>query len=268
MNSPASSSNSLTEPPHNGLQNAQSSFFAGDFEVMDLLELEATHNHEEKLRRESLRLSVTDHELRRRLQTIEKAMVLIYGYTIDYIANADDERTIQLFGVRLFNAAASGVKLALSGYYQIAFQQTRVIMEIGFLLDYFRTSPDKIRFWKALDGFSRRKYFSPSKIRNELDERDGDNCEKRRTQHHELSELAWRATYQGFAAQLDVAQFGPFLEKNNLKVWADQMVLKLGASALMYATHFPEADTALKCRLGEFATEFDRGTSINGVDAS
>lgn len=50
---------------------------------MDLLELEATHNHEEKLRRESLRLSATDHELRRRFKTIEEAMVLIYGYTID-----------------------------------------------------------------------------------------------------------------------------------------------------------------------------------------
>ena len=39
---------------------------------------------------------------------------------------------MQLLGIRLFNAAASGMKLALSGYYQTAFQQARDIMETGF----------------------------------------------------------------------------------------------------------------------------------------
>ena len=63
--------------------------------MMDLPELEATHNYEERLRRESLRLIATDHDLRKRFRTIEKSMNLIYGYTIDYVAKTNDERAIQ-----------------------------------------------------------------------------------------------------------------------------------------------------------------------------
>jgi hypothetical protein len=72
-------------------------------------------------------------------------------YTIDHTSRSDAEATTQMLGVRLFNAAASGLKLALSGYHQTAFNQARDIMETGFLLDYFRTSPDKIQVWKTTD---------------------------------------------------------------------------------------------------------------------
>lgn len=228
--------------------------------MMDLPELEATHNYEERLRRESLRLIATDHDLRKRFRTIEKSMNLIYGYTIDYVEKTNDERAIELLGVRLFNAAASGVKLALSGYYQTAFRQTRDIMEIGLLLDYFRISPTQIPFWKASDTFARRKYFNSSKIRNALDEHDGDGRQQRRAEYHQLSQLASRATYRGFAPmkQQDVAEFGPFIEKENLRVWARETVLRLGASAIMYANHLPNADATLMRCCQEFAREFDR----------
>jgi hypothetical protein len=56
-------------------------------------------------------------------------MTVIFGYTIEHTSRSDNEATVQLLGIRLFNAAASGVKLALSGYYQTAFQQARDIME-------------------------------------------------------------------------------------------------------------------------------------------
>src|ERR1700680_2061184 len=92
-----------------------------------------------------------DPEFSKRLAIIQKAMALIFGYTLDHTSRSDSEATMQMLGIRLFNAAASGVKLALSGYYQTAFQQARDIMETGFLLDYFRTSPEKIPVWKAAD---------------------------------------------------------------------------------------------------------------------
>jgi hypothetical protein len=86
---------------------------------------------------------------------------------------------MQTLGIRLFNAAASGVKHALSGCYQTAFQQARDITETGFLLDYFRTSPEKIPVWKGADRAKQRKLFDPVQIRKALDERDGDTEMKR-----------------------------------------------------------------------------------------
>jgi hypothetical protein len=82
-------------------------------------DIDETHRHEEKLRQESMALIAADPELSRRLEMIQKAMALIFGYTIDHTSRSEDEATMQLLGIRLFNAAASGVKLALSGYYQL-----------------------------------------------------------------------------------------------------------------------------------------------------
>ena len=86
-------------------------------------DIEETHGHEEKLRQESMALVAADPELSRRLEMVQKAMALIFGYTIEYTSRSEDEATMQLLGIRLFNAAASGMKLALSGYYQTAFHQ-------------------------------------------------------------------------------------------------------------------------------------------------
>ena len=141
------------------------------------------HGHEEKLREESIALIRADLELSTRLAVIQKAMALIFGYTVDHTSRSDDEAAMQMLGIRLFNAAASGVKLALSGYYQTAFHQARDIMETGFLLDYFRTSPDKIPVWKGADRAARRKLFEPVQIRKALDERDGDTEMRRAAEY-------------------------------------------------------------------------------------
>ena len=141
-------------------------------------DIEETHGHEEKLRQESMALVAADLELSRRLEMVQKAMALIFCYTIEYTSRSEDEATMQLLGIRLFNAAASGIKLALSGYYQTAFHQARDIMEIGYLLDYFRTSPEQRAVWKQSDRKTRRKLFDPVKIRIALDERDGDSTKK------------------------------------------------------------------------------------------
>jgi hypothetical protein len=97
---------------------------------------------------------------------IQKVMALIFGYTIDHRSRSEDEATMQLLGIRLFNAGASGVKLAFSGYYQTAFHQARDIMETGFLVDYFRTSPEQRAVWKRSDRKMRRELFDPVKIRS------------------------------------------------------------------------------------------------------
>ena len=225
-------------------------------------DIAATHEHEEKLRTESMVLIRADRELSRRLAVIQKAMTVIFGYTVDHTSRNENEATVQLLGIRLFNAAASGMKLALSGYYQTAFQQARDIMETGFLLDYFRTSPEQIPVWKTADRATRRELFDPVKIRQALDKRDGDTQLLRRAeQYRKLSELASHATWRGFTmtTRQGIGELGPFIEPINLKAWLHEMVLRLGPSAVVYGNHFPNADSKLERFFQEFGTELVLG---------
>jgi hypothetical protein len=191
----------------------------------------------------------------------KRAMTLIFGYTIEYTSRSDDETTVQLLGIRLFNAAASGIKLALSGYYQTAFQQARDIMETGYLLDYFRTSPQQRAVWKRADRKTRRQLFDPVKIRIALDERDGDSTKKRETEYNKLSELASHATFRGFrlTTRNGFGELGPFVEKVNLMAWLQEMVLRLGPSAVMYANQFADAEPKLIRFCQEFGTDLIQG---------
>lgn len=213
------------------------------------------------MRAESVALIQSDPELLKRLAIVQKAMAIIFGFTLDHTSLSDNEATMQMLGIRLFNAAASGVKLALSGYYQTAFQQARDIMETGFLLDYFRTSPEKIAVWKTADRATRRKLFDPVQIRKALDERDGDTRMRRATEYSRLSELAFHATWRGFilTARDGFGELGPFVEVINLKAWLHEMVLRLGPSAVMYANQFPKADHRLVQLFQEFGTELILG---------
>jgi hypothetical protein len=164
--------------------------------------LVVTHEHEEKLRAESMALIQADPELAKRLVTVEKAMALIFGYTLDHTARTEDERTAQMLGIRVFNAAASGVKLALSGYYQTAFHQARDIMETGFLLDLFRTCPEKIAIWKTADRETRRK-FDPVKVRIALDERDGEAEQNERSNMRRCPSWQRMQRIEGFGLRRD-----------------------------------------------------------------
>jgi|SRR6516162_654253 hypothetical protein len=222
---------------------------------------EETHAHEENLRTESMQLARNDKEIERRLLVVEKAMALIFGFTVDHNAVNDDERTMQMLGVRLFNAAASAIKLGLSGYYQTALQQARDILELGFLLDYFRTSPEEIAIWRTWDRKTRRLRFDPVKIRIALDERDGTTDRGREREYNKLSELASHATYRGFAltTREGRGELGPFVDKRNLLALAHEMVLRLGPAAVMYANQFSRPPEALAQFLREFGTELVMG---------
>ena len=150
------------------------------------------------MRRESMTLIEADEALTHQLLTGQRAMTLIFGYTVDHTSRNEGENVAQMLGIRLFNAGASSLKLGLTGYDQTAFQQARDIMETGHLLDYFRTSPDQITVWRDADHKTRRRLFDPVKIREKLDERDGDTSMIRAEQYRLLSEPASHATYGGF----------------------------------------------------------------------
>ncbi len=46
-------------------------------------DLNRTHDHEEKLREQSLELIRNDPELSKRLVIIERAMAIVFGFTLD-----------------------------------------------------------------------------------------------------------------------------------------------------------------------------------------
>ena len=111
--------------------------------------LHSLHEHEEKLRAQSLEAIKAEGVLTDHLNIVSEAMNVIYAFSHDYQHQSDNELTLQMLGIQLFNAAGASVKLALSGYYQKAFDQVRDVLETYFLVDYLTTYPAKIAEWKV-----------------------------------------------------------------------------------------------------------------------
>jgi hypothetical protein len=207
--------------------------------------LKGTHAHEETLRSQSMGLIGATSAMKQRLLVVEKALAVIYAYTHDHEAATDDELTLQFLGIRLFNLGASAIKLGLSGYYQQAFALVRDIVETGYLVDHFRTSPEKISEWKTASDAERKKKFGPVHIRKALDDRDGDKERRREKTYAVLSEYASHATFKGFGLtkKQGLGELGPFVAEPNLKAWLEEMVLRLGPAAIVFSQQFPGSDT-------------------------
>jgi hypothetical protein len=225
---------------------------------VDLDNLTSTHKHEEDLRIQSLALIRDNPEWRGRLILIERALALIFAFTHDYSNQSDDELTIQLFGIRLFNTGASALKLSLSGYSQQGLSLIRDIIEVGFLLDYFRSWPGKISEWKVSTDSERMKKFSPKHIRAALDKRDGNVERKRAAVYGVLSKLASHATYDGFrmnTKENTFVELGPFIHEKQMRAFLEEMVLRLGPVAVLYGLFFPGAPTDFVQFRESFAAE-------------
>jgi hypothetical protein len=71
------------------------------------------------------------------------------------------------------------------------------------------------------------------------------------------AELASHATFRGFqfTTRNGFGELGPFIEKINVMAWLEEMVLRLGPSAVMYAQQFPDADQKLTRFLLEFGAD-------------
>jgi hypothetical protein len=76
-----------------------------------------------------------------------------------------------------------------------------------------------------------------------------------------MQQLASHATFRGFrlTTRGGFGELGPFVEKINLLAWLEEMVLRLGPSAVMFANQFPEADPKLIRFFREFGTELVTG---------
>ena len=122
------------------------------------------HEYEEQLRAESLALIAKHADLTDHWKLVQEAMNVIFAFVNEHVEVSDDELTMQFLGIRLFNAAAASIKLALSGYYQKAFVHVRDILETYFLVDYLRSNPAQISVWKTADKKRLKRDFSPVRI--------------------------------------------------------------------------------------------------------
>jgi hypothetical protein len=71
----------------------------------------------------------------------------------------------------------------MGGYYQNAVMLQRDLLEVSFLLDYFRSNRDRIAEWRGYTESARNKNFRAFKIRTALDDRDG-FTERKRAEHY------------------------------------------------------------------------------------
>jgi hypothetical protein len=104
---------------------------------------------------------------------VAEAMNAIWTFTHDHDHESEDELALQLLGIRLFNAAGASIKLALSGYYQKAFDQLRDVIETSFLVDYLSTYPAEIDEWRRADQKKRMSQFGATSLQRSAPQAPG-----------------------------------------------------------------------------------------------
>lgn len=193
------------------------------------------HKLEEELRAKSLAAIEANPALSEHWTFVAETMNAIYAFTHDHVHGSEDELTLQYLGIRLFNAAGASIKLALSGYYQKAFHQVRDVLETSFLVDYLSTYPKKIDEWRRADKKT-GKQFRPVAIREALDKRDGYTSGGRTRIYALISKLASHPTYSGISMTAtgpgNMVQVGPFFDEKKLRVWLQEMAMRLSPEAL------------------------------------
>jgi hypothetical protein len=207
--------------------------------------LTSLHKHEETLRARSADTIGGNAPLSDHWNLVREAMNAIYAFVHDHPHGSENELTLQYLGVRLFNAAAASVKLALSGYYQKAFVHLRDVIETYFLVDYLSTNPQKIDEWKHADRRARIAEFGPAFIRKALDKRDGYASGERKKIYDLISELASHASYSGIlltaTGPANMVQVGPFFDEKKLTAWLQEMAMRLSHAAVVLLSH-PEGN--------------------------
>lgn len=201
------------------------------------------HKHEETIRAQSIEAIKASENFLMHAALIEHTMSLLKYFIQVHQSSDEDVRTVQLLGIRLFNAAASVWKLLLSGYHQTSALQQRDMLETIFLLDYFCTDQSLIADWRNSTDKVRRKKFGPVAVRTALDERDGSTTGKRDDAYKMFCEFAAHPTYLGFHMLTDKKggdiYTGPFFEISWLKAGLDELARHLALAGSVFVNLFP-----------------------------
>lgn len=234
------------------------------------------------MRRKAELIVARDVKLQLHLSAIENAMNVAYVLR-QYPTDDEDIKVIQMLGMRMFNAFGAGTRLRLSGYSQNSALIMRDILETVFLLDLFQGNMAAIERWRIADRRERMREFSPLRVREALDARDGFKGKKRAEIYEFLSELAAHPTMKSVfmmrPQQGGDAVIGPFIEPATLEA----VLAEFGRLAIQAGEtldhFFPETwDYALPAReefaevklqwILEFYTASEAENSVSASDAN
>ncbi len=136
--------------------------------------LELLQEGEKFIRTKSLEAIEADEDLSRHVALTEKAMNVLNVLSTNPPSQEDeDAKAVRLLGMRLFNGCAAAFQLIVTGYYQNTAMILRDLLETAFLLGFFGLDRTRVLEWRIADETTRKKIFSPFKIRIALDEKDG-----------------------------------------------------------------------------------------------
>ena len=159
--------------------------------------------------------------------------------------NTEDQLTIKYIGTRTFNDSIVAFRDCLSGYYQVSLVQQRVLVEAGFLLDLFRTHPEKIKVWRDADDMVLKNEFSQVAIRKLLDHRDNFTDQKRKMMYQQFCKYAAHITYSGFTLLTNDSnrlEIGPFYNQKKLMNTLYELTQKLGILVIYLGSHLTPAN--------------------------
>lgn len=207
--------------------------------------LEALHKQEGENRTRSVLHINADKSSKDHLEIVYASLNTLFELTISYQNQTDDELTIQALGIRLFNSIVSSLELLLAGYYQCSVMLQRDVLETGFLLDFLSIDESNISAWARCTREERLEKYSPRKIRQALDERDGFRKEQRKEAYQSMCENASHATYQGnvLIAPDKLVRIGPFFDPKYLRFLVQELAMRAPYFALICSGHFRQLPT-------------------------
>ncbi len=126
------------------------------------------HSGEEFVRSKSIEAIEKYEDLLQHANAIERSANIIHYLIHKDEHHDEDDLTIRLLGIRLFNSINASLKLLLSGYYQAAAMQIRDVLETIFLLDYLNTDKALIAEWRDANDNDRYKKFRPKEVRKKI----------------------------------------------------------------------------------------------------
>lgn len=188
--------------------------------------LVSLHSEEERCRRLALEYIARSESLQLHVAVVEAAME-VAEQVRQLTAEDEDSKAVRSLSIRVFNAFASAMALALAGYGQTAAMILRDILETLFLLDFFSHDPSAIARWRDPESRTYRNEFRPSSVRKVLDKRDGNKTGKRDALYKMFSELAAHPNIKSTAMlrprPTSDARSGPFIESTGFKAIMDEM---------------------------------------------
>ena len=188
--------------------------------------LKNLHVGEEQLREKALGIIAGRRHLQLHLAIVEAAMDLADIFR-RFDTRDEDLKVAQVLGMRTFNALGASLKLALSGYHQNSALILRDVLETVFLLNLFAGDRAFIEQWRKAGKKARMKSFSPVKVRQALDDRDGFSSKRRAEMYELFSELAAHPTMKSpwmMRPQKEGdAVIGPFMETTALEAVISEM---------------------------------------------